>query len=168
MSAVNDLLPRTASTTGGNHLPMAASRRSAVSPGVQLLAEGWMHNRVRMIVASFLVKDLHIEWTWGARHFMRRLVDADLASNQHGWQWTAGPDGTYIRRWVPELDGLRGREVHEPWRRAGASRPVTRSGSWTIHANGPRRWPATTPCAAASGPDRARARPGRYRWSAGT
>ena len=106
----------------------------------QLLAEGWMHNRVRMIVASFLVKDLHIEWTHGARHFMRHLVDGDLASNQHGWQWTAGtgtdaapyfrifnpvtqgskfdPDGAYIRRWVPELAGLVGREIHEPWQRA--------------------------------------------------
>ena len=53
----------------------------------QLRAEGWMHNRVRMIVASFLVKDLHLPWQWGARHFMRHLVDGDLASNQHGWQW---------------------------------------------------------------------------------
>ena len=103
----------------------------------QLLAEGWMHNRVRMIVASFLVKDLHIEWMHGARHFMRHLVDADLASNQHGWQWTAGtgtdaapyfrifnpvtqgekfdPDGDYIRRYVPELAGLSGKEIHQPW-----------------------------------------------------
>ena len=56
----------------------------------QLRATGWMHNRVRMIVASFLVKDLHVEWQHGARHFMRWLVDGDLASNQHGWQWTAG------------------------------------------------------------------------------
>jgi deoxyribodipyrimidine photo-lyase len=106
----------------------------------QLLAQGWMHNRVRMIVASFLVKDLHIEWTHGARHFMRHLVDADLASNQHGWQWTAGtgtdpapyfrvfnpvtqgqkfdPRGDYVRRWVPELRGVEGRAVHEPWRLA--------------------------------------------------
>ena len=103
----------------------------------QLLAEGWMHNRVRMIVASFLVKDLHVEWTHGARHFMRHLVDGDLASNQHGWQWTAGtgtdaapyfrvfnptgqgrkfdPDGDYVRRWVPELRGVDGASVHEPW-----------------------------------------------------
>ncbi|HSL57476.1 MAG TPA: deoxyribodipyrimidine photo-lyase [Acidimicrobiales bacterium] len=103
----------------------------------QLLAEGWMHNRVRMIVASFLVKDLHLDWTRGARHFMRHLVDGDLASNQHGWQWVAGtgtdaapyfrvfnpvaqgrkfdPDGTYVRRWVPELAGLDERRVHEPW-----------------------------------------------------
>jgi deoxyribodipyrimidine photo-lyase len=105
----------------------------------QLLAEGWMHNRVRMIVASFLVKDLHIEWTRGARHFMRHLVDGDLASNQHGWQWTAGtgtdaapyfrifnpvtqgkkfdPAGDYIRRYVPELRGLSSKEIHEPWNR---------------------------------------------------
>jgi deoxyribodipyrimidine photo-lyase len=103
----------------------------------QLLAEGWMHNRVRMIVASFLVKDLHIEWQHGARHFMRHLVDADLASNQHNWQWTAGsgtdaapffrvfnpvtqgrtfdPDGHYVRRWIPELRDVDGRAVHEPW-----------------------------------------------------
>jgi deoxyribodipyrimidine photo-lyase len=103
----------------------------------QLLAEGWMHNRVRMIVASFLVKDLHIEWMHGARHFMQHLVDGDLASNQHGWQWTAGtgtdpapyfrvfnpvtqgkkfdPDGDYVRRWVPELRDIAGVAVHEPW-----------------------------------------------------
>jgi deoxyribodipyrimidine photo-lyase len=108
----------------------------------QLLAQGWMHNRVRMIVASFLVKDLHIEWTHGARHFMRHLVDGDLASNQHGWQWTAGtgtdaapyfrifnpvsqgrkfdPDGDYIRRFVPELAGIAGAAVHEPWLLPGA------------------------------------------------
>ncbi len=102
----------------------------------QLRAEGWMHNRVRMIVASFLVKDLHIEWQHGARHFMYWLVDGDLASNQHGWQWTAGsgtdaapyfrvfnpieqgrkfdPDGVYIRRWVPELRDHPDKGLHEP------------------------------------------------------
>ncbi len=97
-----------------------------VDAGMRQLREtGWMHNRVRMIVASFLVKDLHVEWQHGARHFMQHLVDGDLASNQHGWQWTAGcgtdaapyfrvfnpvsqgrkfdPDGSYVRRWVPEL-----------------------------------------------------------------
>ena len=103
----------------------------------QLRAEAWMHNRVRMIVASFLVKDLHLDWQRGARWFMRHLVDGDLASNQHGWQWTAGtgtdaapyfrifnpvtqakrfdPDGTYVRRFVPELAGVPNRYVHEPW-----------------------------------------------------
>jgi deoxyribodipyrimidine photo-lyase len=103
----------------------------------QLLTEGWMHNRVRMIVASFLVKDLHIEWQHGARWFMQHLVDGDLASNAHGWQWTAGcgtdaapyfrifnpvtqglrydPDGDYVRRYVPELAHLKGAAAHEPW-----------------------------------------------------
>jgi deoxyribodipyrimidine photo-lyase len=106
----------------------------------QLRGQGWMHNRVRMIVASFLVKDLHIEWRHGARHFMRHLVDGDLASNQHNWQWTAGtgtdpapffrifnpvaqgrrydPDGDYVRRWVPELRAVSGAAVHEPWKLA--------------------------------------------------
>ncbi|AXT85924.1 deoxyribodipyrimidine photolyase [Aeromicrobium sp. A1-2] len=103
----------------------------------QLLGEGWIHNRVRMIVASFLVKDLHVEWQHGARHFLDLLVDADLASNQHGWQWVAGcgtdaspyfrifnpmtqgkkfdPDGEYVRRWVPELAEVPSRHVHTPW-----------------------------------------------------
>jgi deoxyribodipyrimidine photo-lyase len=104
----------------------------------QLRAEGWMHNRVRMVVASFLVKDLHLPWQRGAAEFMRWLRDADLASNSHGWQWTAGcgtdaspfyrvfnpvlqglkfdPDGDYVRRYVPELRHLAGPAVHEPWR----------------------------------------------------
>ncbi len=90
----------------------------------QLAATGWMHNRVRMIVASFLVKDLHLPWQWGARWFMHHLIDGDLASNNHGWQWAAGtgtdaapyfrvfnphlqqerydPDGDYVARWVPD------------------------------------------------------------------
>ena len=96
----------------------------------QLLAEGWMHNRVRMVTASFLVKDLHIDWRLGARWFMWHLVDGDLASNQHGWQWVAGtgtdaapfhrvlnpsrqqerfdPTGAYVNRYLQrpyELDG---------------------------------------------------------------
>ena len=104
----------------------------------QLRAEGWMHNRVRMITASFLVKDLHVDWIRGARHFMEHLVDGDLSSNSHGWQWIAGtgtdaapyfrifnpttqgrrfdPDGTYVRRWVPELAHADPRHVHEPAR----------------------------------------------------
>ena len=104
----------------------------------QLVGEGWMHNRVRMLTASFLVKDLHLDWTRGARFFMQHLVDGDLASNSHGWQWVAGtgtdaapyfrifnptlqsrrfdPDGTYIRRWVPELRSLPDGDVHAPSR----------------------------------------------------
>lgn len=103
----------------------------------QLLKTGWMHNRVRMIVASFLVKDLHLEWQLGARWFEENLSDYDPASNSHGWQWTAGcgtdaspyyrvfnpilqgykfdPHGDYVRKFVPELAHLRGPEVHEPW-----------------------------------------------------
>ena len=68
----------------------APASRSSTPGCASCGATGWMHNRVRMIVASFLVKDLHVEWQHGARHFMRWLVDGDLASNQHGWQWVAG------------------------------------------------------------------------------
>ena len=96
-----------------------------------------MHNRVRMVTASFLVKHLHLEWQHGARHFMHWLRDGDLASNNHGWQWAAGsgtdaapyfrvfnpvsqglkfdPDGDYVRRYVPELTHLAGAAAHEPW-----------------------------------------------------
>ena len=100
-----------------------------------------MHNRVRMIVASFLVKDLHLEWQLGARHFLHWLFDGDLASNQHGWQWTAGcgtdaapyfrvfnpttqgkkfdPSGDYVRRHVRELRDVPTGSIHEPWMLAG-------------------------------------------------
>lgn len=103
----------------------------------QLLETGWMHNRVRMIVASFLVKDLHLEWQQGAEWFEKNLTDFDPASNSHGWQWTAGcgtdaspyfrifnpisqgykfdPEGDYVRRYVPELRHISGKSVHEPW-----------------------------------------------------
>lgn len=106
----------------------------------QLLGSGFVHNRVRMIVASFLVKDLHLPWQWGARWFMEQLVDGDLPSNQHGWQWCAGsgtdaapyfrvfnpsaqgqkfdPTGDYVRRWVAELAGCA--DVH----RLKAGRPA--------------------------------------------
>ena len=103
----------------------------------QLLAEGWMHNRVRMVVASFLVKDLHIGWWHGADWFMAHLRDGDIAQNQMNWQWVAGcgldaapyfrifnpttqaekfdGDGRYIRRYVPELAGVSDAHVHQPW-----------------------------------------------------
>lgn len=97
-----------------------------VDAGMRQLREtGFMHNRVRMIAASFLIKDLHLPWQWGARWFLDQLVDGDMSSNQHGWQWCAGsgtdaapyfrvfnptlqggkfdPDGAYVRRWIPEL-----------------------------------------------------------------
>jgi deoxyribodipyrimidine photo-lyase len=109
----------------------------------QLLATGWMHNRVRMLVASFLVKDLHVRWQRGAQHFMAHLVDGDVSQNQLNWQWVAGtgrdaapyfrifnpvtqglkfdPDGAYVRQWVPELRGLAGKSAHEPWKAPGAA-----------------------------------------------
>jgi deoxyribodipyrimidine photo-lyase len=102
----------------------------------QLLETGWMHNRVRMITAMFLTKDLFIDWRWGERHFMRHLVDGDFASNNGGWQWSAStgtdaapyfrifnpfsqsrrydPNGDYIRRFVPELASVSPDEIHEP------------------------------------------------------
>jgi deoxyribodipyrimidine photo-lyase len=104
----------------------------------QLWHTGWMHNRVRMIVASFLVKHLLIRWQDGASWFWDTLVDADLANNSLGWQWVAGcgadaapyfrifnpvlqgekfdPDGDYVRRWVPELTGLSNAWIHKPWK----------------------------------------------------
>ncbi|MEN9305977.1 MAG: hypothetical protein RLY76_1245 [Actinomycetota bacterium] len=103
----------------------------------QLVTEGWMHNRARMVVASFLVKDLHIEWQHGANFFMKYLIDNDVASNSHGWQWTAGcgtdaspyyrvfnpieqgkrfdPEADYIKKYIPELAHLSAADAHEPW-----------------------------------------------------
>ena len=103
----------------------------------QLITSGWMHNRARMVVASFLVKDLLIDWRWGEKFFMQHLVDGDPAANNGGWQWTAGtgtdaapyfrifnptsqakkfdPDGAFIRRWLPELADVPNGYLHEPW-----------------------------------------------------
>jgi deoxyribodipyrimidine photo-lyase len=102
----------------------------------QLAREGFMHNRARMIVASFLTKTMYVDWRLGARHFARLLVDADVACNVGNWQWMAGtgndtrpnrvlnplrqahrfdPQGEYVRRYVPELESLSGASVHEPW-----------------------------------------------------
>ena len=112
----------------------------------QLLEEGWMHNRVRMVAASFLVKHLHLDWRWGARWFMWRLVDGDLASNYHGWQWAAGtgtdaspfhrvfnptrqaerfdPDGTYVSRYVTELARVTAPQCLQPGGGEGLLRPA--------------------------------------------
>ncbi len=102
----------------------------------QLRREGWMHNRARLITASFLTKDLYVDWRLGAGHFMRWLVDGDVANNSGNWQWVAGtgndtrphrvfnplrqaerfdPSGDYVRRYVPELASVAGPAVHRPW-----------------------------------------------------
>jgi len=104
----------------------------------QLKSSGWMHNRARMITASFLVKHLLIDWRWGEQYFRELLIDGDLAANNGGWQWIAGtstdaspyfrifnpilqgqkydPQGSYIHRWVPELAHLQGKKLHTPWK----------------------------------------------------
>ena len=114
----------------------------------QLMHEGWMHNRGRLLTASLLTKTLYIDWRVGARHFLELLVDGDLANNQLNWQWMAGtgtdtrpnrvlnpvaqarrhdPDGAYVRRWVPELAGIEGPAVHEPWKLSASERAACAS-----------------------------------------
>jgi deoxyribodipyrimidine photo-lyase len=109
----------------------------------QLAREGWMHNRARLVTASFLTRDLRIDWRAGARHFWDLLVDGEIANNAGNWQWVAGtgndtrpnrvlnpvrqarrfdPDGEYVRRHVPELAGVEGPAVHEPWKLPQAQR----------------------------------------------
>jgi len=103
----------------------------------QLLREGWMHNRGRLVAGSYLTKHLYVDWREGADHFLAHLFDGDLANNQLNWQWVAGtgtdtrphrvlnpvrqaerfdPDGDYVRRYVEELSGVEGAAVHEPWK----------------------------------------------------
>ena len=103
----------------------------------QLNATGWMHNRARMIVASFLTKDLLIDWRWGEKYFLQNLIDGDVASNNGGWQWSAGtgtdaqpffrifnpilqgarfdPHGDYVKRWVSELGRVPEKYIHAQW-----------------------------------------------------
>jgi deoxyribodipyrimidine photo-lyase len=103
----------------------------------QLVTQGWMHNRARMITASFLCKDLLVDWRLGVAHFLRHLIDGDVASNTGGWQWAAGtgtdaqpffrifnpvtqgekfdPEGVYVRRFVPELWAVPSKWIHHPW-----------------------------------------------------
>ena len=110
----------------------------------QLNSEAWMHNRGRMIVASFLTKDLLIDWRKGERYFMQQLVDGDLSANNGGWQWAAGtgtdaqpyfrifnptsqgekfdPNGTYVKEWVPELSRVPAKFIHQPWKLSDAER----------------------------------------------
>jgi deoxyribodipyrimidine photo-lyase len=107
-----------------------------------LNATGWMHNRARMIVASFLTKDLLIDWRQGEQYFMQQLIDGDSAANAGGWQWAAGvgadaqpffrvfnptlqgqrfdPDGVFVKRWLPELAQVPVELVHEPWKMSQA------------------------------------------------
>lgn len=123
-----------------------------VDAGMRQLREtGYMHNRVRMIVASFLVKDLHLPWQWGAEWFLDQLVDGDMSNNQHGWQWCAGcgtdaapyfrvfnpttqgekfdPSGEYIRRWVPELRSVDDAHLRKSERPAGYPAPIVDHGA---------------------------------------
>ena len=143
-SSWHDLRPELGSMPYDDHDDLVEAWRRGetgfpiVDAGMRQLAQtGWMHNRLRMITASFLCKDLHVWWPEGARHFLAHLLDGDVASNNHGWQWVAGtgtdaspyfrvfnpvtqgkkfdPEGDYVRRWVPELAHIPGKRIHEPW-----------------------------------------------------
>jgi hypothetical protein len=139
----------------------------------QLRATGFLHNRVRMIVAMFLTKDLHISWKAGEQWFSQRLVDSEIASNNGGWQWSAStgtdaapyfrmqnpwtqakrfdPDGEYIQRWVPELRAVRSNRLFAPPRRANRSLPAIRGRSSITPTSVRSRWR----CSAAMQPLRA-------------
>jgi deoxyribodipyrimidine photo-lyase len=109
----------------------------------QLLREGYMHNRARLITASFLIKDLYIDWRLGAQHFWDLLVDGDIGNNSGNWQWVAGtgndtrpnrvfnpmrqarrfdPRGDFVRRYVSELVDIEGPAIHEPWKLDSSTR----------------------------------------------
>lgn len=116
----------------------------------QLNHTGWMHNRCRMIVASFLAKDLLIDWRMGEKYFMLHLIDGDFASNNGGWGWSAStgvdpqpyfrifnplmqserfdPDGVYIRKWVPELKAVKGKAIHDPYERGESKKALEKAG----------------------------------------
>ena len=136
----------------------------------QLAATGWMHNRVRMITASFLVKDLLVDWRLGERHFRHLLADGDVPQNVGNWQWVAGtgpdaapyfrvfnptlqsrkfdPGGEYLRRWVPELAGLDDTAIHEPCDASARSSSPPRaspSATTTRTRSSTTRWPGTAP-----------------------
>lgn len=139
--------------TAGGTIPTRPRRGPGGRTGIpiidagmrQLEAEGFMHNRARLLVASFLTEHLYVDWRFGAAHFLDRLVDGDVANNSGNWQWVAGtgndtrpnrvfnplrqatrfdPTGDYVRRYVPELAAVPGRAVHQPWRLG----PTDRSG----------------------------------------
>ena len=118
-----------------------------VDAGMRQLSEtGWMHNRLRMITASFLCKDLHIDWRWGERHFLENLIDADFCSNNGGWQWAAStgtdaapyfrifnpttqgqrfdPSGAFIKRYLPELSELASKALHQPKEQENYPAPI--------------------------------------------
>jgi deoxyribodipyrimidine photo-lyase len=142
----------------------AATGYPIVDAGLrQLRAQGWMHNRARLITASFLTKTLYLDWRIGAAHFQHWLVDADLANNNLNWQWAAGtgtdtrpnrvlnplrqaqrydPHGAYVRRWIPELAHLPAAAIHTPWTHPGAV-PATYPAPIVNHLDGTNHFLAT-------------------------